>query len=179
MAFQTSKLENWMVSWRNKIETFSVRSRIIEIQSSYVNTASEWQILQFFSPCTSGILEKESHPVNPSETLSPNFHVRHGSRVILLLSCAWEALRRYEAINQFFHSRRRMPWRWRFLLRYVINQVLKGGTKKKCLGNSQWRKSCYIIRATVFKHFSCHHCFSRRTSHSIDQLLVFRVTLSS
>lgn len=91
----------------------------------------------------------------------------------------WEALRRYEAINQFFHSRRRMPWRWRFLLRYVINQVLKGGTKKKCLGNSQWRKSCYIIRATVFKHFSCHHCFSRRTFRSIGQLLVFSVTLPS
>ena len=97
MAFQTSKLENWMVSWRNKIETFSVRSRIIEIQSSYVNTAWEWQILQFFSPCTSGILEKESHPVNPSETLSPNFHVRHGSRVILLLSCAG---RRCDATKQ-------------------------------------------------------------------------------
>lgn len=66
-----------------------------------------------------------------------------------------EALRRYEAINQFFHSRRRTPRRWRFLLRCVIKPVLKGESKKKCLRIrlEEWGRSCYIIRAAVLKNF--------------------------
>lgn len=86
------------------------------------------------------------------EVESPNSQARRWGRVISPFS-RWEALRRCEAINQFFHSRRRMPWRWRFLLRYVIRLVLEGETKKKCL-----RTRLRGMRKEVL-HYSCHRCF--------------------
>lgn len=142
---QNFRLENFDFSPRN-----SNRSKLLILNLDtifLINKNKNKSIFFFLNPCCTA----RRHNCRRISTVH-----RRGRGYFTSFSRGGRRWRRCEAINQFFHSRRRMPWRWRFLLRYVIRPVLKGGSKTKCLGGrcqGLGGERCYIIRATVLNHF--------------------------